>query len=235
MLAYMDDHALAEQLAHAARSLQEEQDLQHTRDRAVKLALDFVHGCDEVGLSLAHRDKRVGTLAATSERVRWADALQYEVGEGPYLEAIWQHQRLSSPDLAHDDRWPTWGAHVSQAGMCSLLAFQLFTHRDGLRALNLYSTRSHGFTDEDLEEASALATHVAVALSAALEVHNLHAVVSTRTQIGRAEGILMERFDLTPGQAFAVLRRVSQDSNTKLHDVADQLVRSGKIPGAGTG
>lgn len=231
MMAYMDDHALLEQFANAARILQDEQDLQHTRDRGVRLALDFIHGCDDVGLSVAHRDKRVDTLAATSEKVRWADALQYELDDGPYLESIWQHQRLSSPDIARDDRWPTWGARVAQTGMRSLLAFQLFTHRDGLRALNLYSARTHGFTGEDLEEASALATHVAVALSTALEVHNLHAAVSSRTAIGRAEGILMERFELTPAQAFAVLRRVSQDTNSKLHDVADQLVRTRKTPG----
>ncbi|WP_344217887.1 ANTAR domain-containing protein [Kribbella sancticallisti] len=36
--------------------------------------------------------------------------------------------------------------------------------------------------------------------------------------------MLMERFDLTDEQAFAVLRRYSQDTNTKLRDVAQKLI-----------
>jgi AmiR/NasT family two-component response regulator len=40
----------------------------------------------------------------------------------------------------------------------------------------------------------------------------------------------MERFALTPDQAFAVLRRVSQSRNVKLNRVAQELVRTGVTP-----
>ncbi|MGC4939879.1 ANTAR domain-containing protein [Kribbella sp. DT2] len=40
----------------------------------------------------------------------------------------------------------------------------------------------------------------------------------------------MERFDLTGDQAFAVLRRYSQDTNTKLRDVAQHLIDTRKLP-----
>ncbi|WP_433005654.1 ANTAR domain-containing protein [Kribbella sp. CA-294648] len=43
-------------------------------------------------------------------------------------------------------------------------------------------------------------------------------------------GILMERFDLAADRAFEVLKRHSQDTNTKLRDVAAQLVASRKLP-----
>src|SRR5688572_18230115 len=49
--------------------------------------------------------------------------------------------------------------------------------------------------------------------------------------IGQAQGILMERYKLTAEQAFAVLARVSQQTNVKLRDVAQHLVDTGEIPG----
>jgi AmiR/NasT family two-component response regulator len=54
--------------------------------------------------------------------------------------------------------------------------------------------------------------------------------VDARKLVGQAMGILMERFDLDGDQAFAVLRRYSQDTNTKLRDVAQQLIDTRKLP-----
>jgi AmiR/NasT family two-component response regulator len=54
--------------------------------------------------------------------------------------------------------------------------------------------------------------------------------IDARKLVGQAMGILMERFDLNADQAFAVLRRYSQDTNTKLRDVAHELVQTRKLP-----
>jgi AmiR/NasT family two-component response regulator len=43
-------------------------------------------------------------------------------------------------------------------------------------------------------------------------------------------GILMERFDLDPDQAFDVLRRYSQTHNRKLRDVAQDLIDTRHLP-----
>ncbi len=52
------------------------------------------------------------------------------------------------------------------------------------------------------------------------------ALVSNR-RIGMAMGILMERHRLTEEQAFDRLRDLSQRSNVKLRDVAEQLIYTG--------
>ena len=46
-----------------------------------------------------------------------------------------------------------------------------------------------------------------------------------RTLIGQATGIVMERYRLDEHQAFEVLRRISQESGRKVHDLALDLVR----------
>ena len=39
-----------------------------------------------------------------------------------------------------------------------------------------------------------------------------------------------ERYKITPEQAFLVLTRLSHDTDTKLREVAAELVRSGSLP-----
>jgi AmiR/NasT family two-component response regulator len=53
---------------------------------------------------------------------------------------------------------------------------------------------------------------------------HLKVAVDARKLIGQAMGILMERYSLDSDRAFEVLRRYSQDTNTKLHEVAQQLI-----------
>jgi GAF domain-containing protein len=223
---------LSERLAHVARALRTQADVEHTLERSVHLAVELLDGCEEAGISLVHHGGTIETPAATSEGVARADALQTELREGPCLDVIWEHETVSSPDLATDGRWATWGPRVvEELGVRSMLCFQLFTDDRSLGALNLYSGTVDGFDADDRVEGLALAAHVAVALAASQEIATLGRAVVARTVIGQAEGILMERFDLEPAAAFAVLRRVSQDTNTRLHHVAGELVRTRRTPG----
>ena len=48
--------------------------------------------------------------------------------------------------------------------------------------------------------------------------------LTSQPVIEQAKGMLMHNFGLSPDQAFAVLRRLSQDTNVKLRTVAEQLV-----------
>jgi len=54
--------------------------------------------------------------------------------------------------------------------------------------------------------------------------------IDARKLIGQAQGILMERFDLDDERAFEVLRRYSQNTNTKLNEVARALVHTRTLP-----
>lgn len=54
-----------------------------------------------------------------------------------------------------------------------MLAFRLFTHDGTLGALNLYSYRSDAFSVVDREDGLAIATHIAIAVTAAEQVTNL--------------------------------------------------------------
>jgi AmiR/NasT family two-component response regulator len=71
---------------------------------------------------------------------------------------------------------------------------------------------------------------VAIAVSTSVREQNLNAAIDSRKLIGQAQGILMERFSLSDAQAFAVLLRYSQNSNTKLRVIAERLVAERTLP-----
>ncbi len=98
---------------------------------------------------------------------------------------------------------------------------------EDLGALNLFSTVPDAFDEEAEHVALLFAAHAAVAMADAQELERVRSALGTRDTVGQAKGILMERFKLTPDQAFALLVRASQTSNRKLHEVAEELATPG--------
>jgi GAF domain-containing protein len=222
---------LTHRLGDAVRTIAVKGDPQQALDGAVQLAVEIVDGCDEVGVSMVRKNKRVDTPVATGPAARLGDELQYELGEGPCLDAIWLHSVVHSSDLAGDARWPRWAPAATEAtGMRSLLSFQLFTSGHTLGALNLYSRTPNAYTPMDEHVGTALAAHVAGALANAVRVEQLTEAVPRRTMIGQAQGILMERFGIDADRAFQVMVLVSQQRNVKLHEVAAEVVTTRKTP-----
>ena len=200
--------------------------------QGVELVVQLVDRCDHAGVTLS-TPSSVETVASSDEVVRQGDAWQYELGEGPCLDAVRLHHTVVSPDLAVDPRWPRWGPKVvASLGVRSMLSLLLFSHQRTFAALNLYGDGLGVWDDEQLAVAQALAEHLAVAAADAREVENRGRSMITRTMIGQAEGILMERFGLSAGRAFEYLRRVSQSNHTKLVDVAREIVETRNLPGA---
>jgi len=110
-----------------------------------------------------------------------------------------------------------------EAGVGSMLCFQLFVHGDTLGALNLYSPEAGAFTEEPETSGRVFATHAAVALAAAQHEQQLHAALANRDIIGQAKGIVMERFHLDADRAFTLIARLSQEENIKLHEIATKI------------
>ena len=77
------------------------------------------------------------------------------------------------------------------------------------------------------ERGEALATALGELASATEHAEHLRVAVVSNRRIGMAMGILMERHRLTEEQAFDRLRELSQRRNTKMRQLADQLIHTG--------
>ena len=108
-----------------------------------------------------------------------------------------------------------------------MLCLKLFVARDTLGALDLLAHSPSAYTDESEHVGLLLASHAAIAAVDAHHFENVTSALVNRDVIGQAKGILMERFKITSDQAFAVLAKVSQDTNRKVSAVAEDLARTG--------
>jgi len=125
------------QLAEASRELHAEPDTKHTLQRSVALATELISNCDYAGISIVHRNRTIDTPAATHELVNRGDELQYVLGEGPCLDAIWHYDTVISANLAEEERWTRWAPCVAaELSIRSMLALRLFTSTELVGALN---------------------------------------------------------------------------------------------------
>ncbi len=220
---------LAAAFAGFARSVQEQDDPESTLVEIVRAAVELVPGCTDGSISVVLGRRSISSQAASSELPAVVDSLQESTGQGPCLDAAYVHETVRVPDMASETRWPLFAARAAEAGAAGMLACQLYVQGDDLGALNLFTRTAGTLTEESEHVALMFAAHAAVAYAAAQQKDAWARKVATRQLIGRAEGILMERYRVSDKQAFSMLVRVSQDRHVKLRDIAEQLVLTGQF------
>ena len=179
---------------------------------------------------------RPSTIVSTDALARDLDDVQYDAGLGPCLHAAREDEVVEVPDVRVDDRWPDFGQAAVERGGLSVLSLPLPLHENVSGGINLYAREPHAFDEPSREFARRFGSYAAVVAgnmlvyeSALDRARNLEAAMASRTVIDQAKGILMERFKLTPDQAFQALTRVSMETNTKVRDVAARFVETGEL------
>lgn len=186
-----------------------------------------VAGCQYAGITLADKTKSVTNVVATHRYPMVLDSIQNRYGEGPCLAAAWQQHVMHVEDLNVDERWPLYQRHaLEQTPIRSILSYELFADSTNMSALNFYADHPNAFTEESLELGSVFAAHVALVWSMMRRQDQFRSALSSRDIIGQAKGVLMERFSLDAVEAFELLSRLSQKSNTKLIEIARTLIDS---------
>jgi GAF domain-containing protein len=229
-----------EGLARAARELYATENETELLRLAVDLAVRIIDGCDHAGISVMQSSKTT-TPVAFDDVVRRGDTLQYQLREGPCLDAVRWQETVISPNLSEEARWPEWTPRaVSVLGIKAMMSLWLYAGlnpdgADSYGSLNLYSDSIDPFGPNEYAIAQALAAQISVALASHREIHGRGVAMTSRTIIGQAEGILMERLGIDADQAFAYLRRVSQSENRKLIMICGEIVKTRRLPPAVTG
>ena len=208
----------------------EHADLAKTLEVITRAAVELVPGAEHAGITLATRGSRFESRAATSALPRRIDELQYELQDGPCVQAIWEKETVRVDDMEREDRWPVFAPEAADLGARSMLAVRLYTTDDTVGALNLHSSRPGAFDDDVVSIATTLATHAAFAAVAAVREEQFRAALASRDVIGQAKGVLMERFGIDDEAAFGMLRRLSQERNQLVRELAVAVVESIRPP-----
>ena len=224
----------ADAFARLAHELHDQTNLGQTLERIVESAAAVV-GCDYAGVLLTRKGSQIDAIIASHPIAEKADKLQVDCHEGPGIAAVADARTTLVTDTAAEMRWPCWVAAMRDLQLGSVLAVRLWTSQSTLGALNFYACSPRWFDPDALAVAEVLGRHASIALVTARQEESLWQAIDARKLIGQAQGILMERFDLDDERAFEVLRRHSQNTNTKLNKVARILVRSRTLPNSDHG
>lgn len=214
------DRLDARLFARVTQDLLAEPEEELTLQRVVDLAVQMVPGCDFAGISLRRSKGKIETPALTDPIVRALDDAQYELDEGPCLDAIRGQDTYLIEDTGRESRWPRWAPLAAELGARSVLSVRLATAEQVVGGLNMYSARPYAYDDDAMQIAHVYAAHASAAVAVTEQVAGLRTALQNRHTIGMAQGMLLLRYGLTEDQAFQFLARISQESNIKLRDVA---------------
>nr|WP_174704947.1 ANTAR domain-containing protein [Mycobacterium lepraemurium] len=213
-------HQLAVRMAELVRGMAAPRRLDQVLAEVTAAAVEMIPGADIAGVLLVRKGGEFETLADTDSLAARLDILQHDFGEGPCAQAALQETIVRSDDLRREPRWPRYAPAAVQLGVLSSLSFKLYT----AGTLNLFSHRPDAWGTEAETIGSVFAAHAAAAILAGNRAEQLYSAVSTRDRIGPAKGIIMERFGVDDVRAFDLPRRLSQESQVKLVEIAQQII-----------
>ena len=226
---FVDLQELAGDVEQLGAALLLDEDLEATASRIADVAATVVDGADASGLSLVTKDG-IKSFGATEDVVYAVDRLQYKYREGPCMAALVRPGMYRVDDLTTTESWPNFSPAAANKGVRSMLAFVLQIG-DTFGALNLYAKRPAAFSAHDEEVGAILAAFASAILTRTHQleleqnhVRRLERALDSRTVIGVAIGILMEREGRTEEEAFDLLRRASQNLNVKVREIAGRIV-----------
>lgn len=160
----------------------------------------------------------------------------------PIAEALEYREPRRVEDTETDQRWPGFSADLTSRGYRSLLALPIPTRRATPAVLTLYSRSPHQFDETAYDIVLLLTLHAGAVFDNAQLYHDsrslvdqLNTALDTRQAIGQAQGLLMRHFNTDADTGFRLLRGASQNTNSKLRQVAQTLVsaqESGDLAGA---
>lgn len=205
----------------------------------VALAQVTIGGADGVSVSLNRRGQ-LSTVAASNQTIADMDANQYATGEGPCVDASVEGRWFHVESLAEEARWPAFIPKAQELGIKAILSNPLLASERPVGALNIYSRAARAFSvkDEQLaglfaSEASTVLAQAGTGVSDEEMVVRLADALAGRHVIAQAQGVMMEREQLSEDDAYTSMRRFSQRTGMPMRDRAADVVASTRRRGAG--
>ena len=196
-------------------------------DRSVQL-LDV----SAAGLLLADPRGELRVVAASSEAARLLELFQLQNDQGPCLDCFRAGRPVAAADLAAEaQRWPRFAAAAQQAGFAAVQALPMRLRDQVIGTLNLFKTTPDGLAPAVVVAATALVDVATIGILQERAVRQqeivagqLQLALNSRAIIEQAKGILAERLQITPNEAFILLRRHAHDHNHPLTRLAVDVI-----------
>ncbi len=185
------------------------------------------------GIMLMSGDVPAGSVCTTNTASAVIEQLQYDLGEGPCVDAFRQDRPVSEPDLADAAvlRWPAFSGPALDAGVRAVFGFPLQVGAVRLGAMNLYRDRPGVLAGEQHADALVMADVAAQAVLI-LQAHappgelaaELEANADFQYSVHQASGMVAAQLDISVTHALIRLRAHAYGNDRTLTDVAADVI-----------
>jgi hypothetical protein len=192
-----------------------------------------VTGMTGAGIMLMSGDVPRGPVCTTDTASALVEQLQYELGEGPCVDAYDQDRPVLEPDLAEPRtaRWLAFTGPAIAAGVRAIFGFPLQVGAVRLGALNLYRDQPGPLSDEQHADALVMADVAAQALLV-MQANAPPGKIAAELEAGadfhyvvhQASGMVAAQLDVSVGQALIRLRAHAFGNDRPLAEVAADVV-----------
>ena len=190
-------------------------------------------GATGAGIMLMSGDTPRGSICTTNGVSALIEDLQYELGEGPCVDAFRQDRPVLEPNLAYPltARWTAFAPPVVDAGARAVFGFPLRVGAVRLGAMNLYSDHAGDLTDEQHADALVMAEIAAsaiLALQAGAPPGKLSAAIEAEADfqyaVHQASGMVAVQLGVSITEAHIRLRAAAFRSGLPLANIADEVI-----------
>jgi GAF domain-containing protein len=176
----------------------------------------------------------LSVAAASSERSRLLEVFAVAVDAGPCVDCLRSGEPVVVEDLTTGTarrRWPRFAAGALEAGFRASHALPMRHRGQVVGVLNLLHTDPHSLTGPDVRLGQALADAATIGLlheravrHAETVAEQLQSALNSRIIIEQAKGVIAAQGDISPDEAFAVLRGHARGHGLRLTGLARQVV-----------
>ena len=207
--------------------------MQALAERCVEL-LDI----SEAGILLAGPDGQLRHVAGSSQGTGLVELFELQVAEGPAFDAYVTRVAVGwdSTESTHE-RWPRFAPHAHASGFEAVAAVPMRLRSVAIGALSLFSMHRSAPGERDLAIAQAMADIATIGIIQQRELHDLRAfstqleaTLASRIVIEQAKGIVAERCQLDPDEAFRQMRRFARVHDRLLSEIAGEIVAGDLAP-----
>jgi signal transduction protein with GAF and PtsI domain len=180
-----------------------------------------------------------GVMAASGDRSRDVDELQFSTGEGPCHDAYASRRPVLTPDLRSvtHGRWPAYTSAAREAGLAAVFAFPLHLGAVVLGVLDVYADRPGSLSEKQVAAAltcAQLATEILLdgdlVTADGRPNRDLSTALDHRAEIYQAQGMVMVDLGVDPAVALARMRAHAFGNERPLIDLARDIVAGFVLP-----
>jgi transcriptional regulator with GAF, ATPase, and Fis domain len=227
------DDRLAQALIELADTMISGYDLMEFLSTLTERCVELLE-VDAAGLLLADSGGILRLVAASTERVRVIELFQIQHDEGPCLDSFRSGESVIIADIRTDAaaaRWPRFAVAAREVGFAGVHAIPMRLRDQVIGTLNLFQATPHGLDPAVARAARALIDIATIGILQERAIRRqevvaeqLQVALDSRVMIEQAKGILAERMEMSPAEAFVLLRRYARSHNHSLTQLAATVI-----------